>query len=183
MMPLKLSITCRMITATSLLFAAFVLCSNTLFGQNPDAELRQLMSRRADLLQQWRRFNLEENALFGGKSKRDLKKVVETQQRIIELDNRILNFGKLENYEKKKAEKKENLQLRKSLYGRIDSVETLTSRYEEQLSAAAKRENALRAGIARQQSMNKELSIALVLVTGLLLFSLFYNPFRRKKKR
>lgn len=183
MMLLKLSTTFRRIAGTSLLLGVFVLCSNTLLGQNPDAELRQLMNRRADLLQQWRRFNLEENALFGGKSKKDLKNVVETQQRIIELDNRILNFGKLENYEKKKTEKKEDLQLRKSLYGRIDSAETLTSRYEEQIAAAAKREKTLRAGIARQQSVNRGLSIALVLVTGLLLFSLFYNPVRRKKKR
>lgn len=150
-------------------------------GQNADAELQEMMSRRAGLLRQWKRFNLEENALFGGKSKKDLRNVLQTQQRIIELDNQILNYGKLENYTKKKTEKDETLQLRKSLYNRLDSAATLKLRYEEQLSALKKRESTLKTGIERQQSANRGLSIALVLVTALLLLSLFYNPLRKKR--
>src|SRR3546814_190245 len=132
-------------------------------------ELQALMNRRTDLIRQWRRFNLEENAIFGGKSRKDLRNIAEVQQKIIQLDNTILNFGKLENYQQEKTEKKENIQLQKSLYGRIDSIETISSRHEEQISAAGKRENALKARIGRQQSVNRGLSIALVLATGLLL--------------
>src|SRR3546814_10596033 len=69
-------------------------------------ELRALMNRRTDLIRQWRRFNLEENAIFGGKSKKDLRNIAEVQQKIIQLDNTILNFGKLENYQKEKTEKR-----------------------------------------------------------------------------
>src|SRR5690606_21910436 len=38
-------------------------------------ELQELMNRRTELIRQWRRFNLEENALFGGKSKKDLRNI------------------------------------------------------------------------------------------------------------
>ena len=146
----------------------------------PDPELQKMMSRRADLLQQWRRFNLEENALFGGQSKKDLRNIAQVQQKIIALDNQILNHDKLESYTKKKDEKKEALQLRKSLYGRLDSVEALKSRFETQITASKKRESTFKAAMERQQSKNKGLSIALVLVTALLLLSLFYNPLRKK---
>src|SRR5690606_7450612 len=138
------------------------------------SELQELMNRRTELIRQWRRFNLEENAFFGGKSKKDLRNIAEIQQKIIQLDNRIVNFGKLESYQQKKTEKKENLQLQKSLYGRIDSIATISSRYETQIAAAAKRESALYERVERQQSANRGLAVALFLSTGLLLFSLFY---------
>lgn len=150
--------------------------------QEAQAELQRMMSRRADLLQQWRRFNLEENALFGGKSKKDLRNILETQQKIIELDNQILNFGKLENYEKKQSEKMENLQRHRSLYSRLDSLEQVNSRYDVLLKAAEKRESTARNQIAKQQSRNNGLALALVLVTGLLLVSLFYNPVKKKRR-
>src|SRR5690606_18664268 len=57
--------------------------------QTQDAELQEMINRRADLLQEWRRFNLDENALFGGQSKKDLRNVLQVQQQIIELDNQI----------------------------------------------------------------------------------------------
>lgn len=149
--------------------------------QQPDAQLQELTNRRAVLLQEWRRFNLEENALFGGKSKKDLRNIAQIQQKIIALDNQILNYGKLESYTEKKTEKEQSMQLQKSLYGRLDSVEALKSRFAEQIDAAKKRENTLKAGMDRQQSANRTLSYALVLVSALFLLSLFYNPLRRKR--
>ncbi|HYH56630.1 MAG TPA: hypothetical protein VD772_08470, partial [Anseongella sp.] len=90
-------------------------------AQTPDTETEALMKRRAELLQRWKSFNLEENALFGGKSKKDLRNVVQTQKEIIELDNRILNAGKMSAFKAEKTERQETIQHRKSLYGRIDS--------------------------------------------------------------
>src|SRR5690606_27095538 len=49
------------------------------------SELQELMNRRTELIRQWRRFNLEENAFFGGKSKKDLRNIAEIQQKIIQL--------------------------------------------------------------------------------------------------
>src|SRR5690606_34694840 len=109
--------------------------------------------------------------------------IAEVQQKIIQLDNRIVNFGRLENYQPKKTEKKENMQLQKSLYGRIDSIATISSRYETQIAAAAKRESALRERVDRQRSANRGLAIALFLATGLLLLSLFYNPVKQRNRR
>lgn len=149
--------------------------------QQADAEFQALMNRRAGLLQKWKNFNLEENALFGGKSKKDLRNVVQTQKDIIDLDNRILNAGRMSAYTEKKSEKLETLQRQKDLYGRIDSIEAIKSRFEEKLDAFEKREASFNTRIDRQQSTNRGLSIALVLVTALLLFSLFYNPVRKKR--
>lgn len=149
--------------------------------QQADKELQELMNQRASLIQEWRRFNLEENALFGGKSKKDLRNIAEIQQKIIALDNQILNYGKLESYTEKKAEKQESMQLQKSLYGRLDSVEALKSRFAEEIDAAKRRENTFKARMDRQESANRTLSYALVLVSALFLLSLFYNPLRRKR--
>src|SRR5690606_21387330 len=151
-------------------------------SQQANAELQQLMNRRADLLQQCRRFNREGNALRGGHSKKDLRKLVETQQKIIQLDHQILNLGKLECYARQTPEKQENLQLHRALYSRIDTLEKALARQQEQLAAAEKRELTARTAIGRQQARNRGLAIALVLVTGILLVSLFYNPVRKKRK-
>src|SRR3546814_14540366 len=57
-------------------------------------ELQALMNRRTDLIRQWRRFNMEENAIFGGISKKDLWTIADVHQKIIKLYNTIINFGK-----------------------------------------------------------------------------------------
>ncbi|MCO4291928.1 hypothetical protein NF867_03520 [Solitalea sp. MAHUQ-68] len=54
-------------------------------------DLNKLLEQRSSLFQEWKRNNEERNAFFGGQSKNDLKQVIATQQRIIEMDNRIMD--------------------------------------------------------------------------------------------
>src|SRR5690606_12558052 len=99
--------------------------------------------------------NLEENALFGGKSKKDLKNIVQTQKEIIDLDNRILNTGRMAGYAEKQADKEEGIERQRSFYSRIDSLRTAQTRAEQQMEAFRKREASLRETIGRQQSFNR----------------------------
>ncbi|UKJ08954.1 hypothetical protein [Solitalea lacus] len=66
----------------------------TLFGQtleHAQENLNTLIEERSSLFQEWKRNSEERNAFFGGQSKSDLKQVIATQQKIIEVDNRIMD--------------------------------------------------------------------------------------------
>ncbi|WP_142603721.1 hypothetical protein [Solitalea koreensis] len=58
--------------------------------QSAQNELNDLIKRRNELFQEWKRNENENNAFFGGKSKKDLQRIIETQQTIINIDNEIM---------------------------------------------------------------------------------------------
>ncbi|POY35190.1 hypothetical protein C3K47_16555 [Solitalea longa] len=91
------------------------------FAQSLDQarkELNTLLVQRSSLFQEWKRNVQERNAFFGGQSKSDLKQVIATQQKIIELDNRIMD-----------AIDKLNLAKTSSVIEKRDSLSSQTFRF------------------------------------------------------
>jgi hypothetical protein len=58
--------------------------------QDAQNELNILIQKRSELFQEWKRNKYENNAFFGGKSKKDLQRIIQTQQTIINIDNEIM---------------------------------------------------------------------------------------------
>jgi hypothetical protein len=76
------------------LLSLIIILSLTSFAQNfQDAqnELNILIQKRSELFQEWKRNKDENNAFFGGKSKKDLQRIIQTQQTIINIDNEIMS--------------------------------------------------------------------------------------------
>lgn len=68
----------------------------TSFGQGayqparPDSALTVLIGQRAKLYRAWSANQAERNALFGGQSKKDLRRIITTLEQILDKDNQIL---------------------------------------------------------------------------------------------
>ncbi|AFD05811.1 hypothetical protein [Solitalea canadensis] len=76
------------------LFAFLLLTTFTVFSQTVEQaqeNLNTLIEQRSILFQEWKKNKDERNAFFGGQSKNDLRQIIETQQRIIEMDNKVMD--------------------------------------------------------------------------------------------
>lgn len=142
-------------------------------------DIQQLMNEREALFREWKEHSLERNALFGGRSKNDLRNVIESQQRIIELDSKI--FHALRSHIPVDTQ---NLsEKNKVLFEQLDSLRTVRQKVQRELNAITKREQVLQARIDKLQISNRNLSVFLVLTIILFILAIFYISSIRQRKK
>lgn len=76
------------------LFAFLFSITFSVFSQTVEQaqeNLNTVIEQRNTLFLEWKKNKDERNAFFGGQSKNDLRQIIETQQKIIEMDNKVMD--------------------------------------------------------------------------------------------
>lgn len=122
------------------LFAFLSTITFSVFSQTVEQaqeNLNTLIEQRSTLFLEWKKNKDERNAFFGGQSKNDLRQIIETQQKIIEMDNKVMD-----------AIERLNVARNSSIVEKRDSLSGQTFRFNSELerlkNLVAQKENKVR---------------------------------------
>lgn len=144
----------------------------------PDSVLTILIDQRARLYRAWSANERERNALFGGQSKKDLRRIIETLQAILSKDNQILD-------ELNRLKEEETTQLRRKNTEIVQRANTLivessgTGELAQRMEMLVKLERE-RAKVAEAR---RERTVQIAVVAGLALLALGWLIGRRRRRR
>lgn len=149
-----------------------------------DSLLRVLISQRSKLHKDWAYFQEQNHALFGGKSKNDLRDIIATLERIIAKDNQIL--ARLQTVNQKERERLELQALR--LQTKTGDLTSQTNSFLNETNAMTERVQRLEARLKAEKEQRKAaeariestFQIASAIVVGVVLLA--YFAWRRARR-
>lgn len=149
-----------------------------------DSLLQVLIGQRSKLHKDWDYFREQNHALFGGKSKNDLRDIIATLERIVAKDNQIL--ARLQTVNQKERERLELQALR--LQTKTGSLTTQTNSFLNETNAMTERVQRLEARLKAEKEQRKAaeariestFQIASALVVGVVLLA--YLAWRRTRR-
>lgn len=116
-----------------------------------DSVLRVLIGQRAKLYNDWDYYQQQNHALFGGKSKRDLRDIIATLEKILAKDNQIL--ARLRTVSEKERERLELQALR--LQTKTGSLTNQTNSFLNETNEMADRVQRLEARLKAEKEQRK----------------------------
>lgn len=149
-----------------------------------DSLLRLLINQRSKLYKDWDYYQQQNHALFGGKSKKDLRDIIATLERIIAKDNQIL--ARLQTVNAKERERLELQALR--LQTKTGSLTNQTNSFLNETNAMTERVQRLEARLKAEKEVRKAaeariestFQIASAIVVGVVLLA--YLAWRRTRR-
>jgi ABC-type phosphate transport system auxiliary subunit len=149
-----------------------------------DSQLAALIGQRSKLYKDWDYYQQQNHALFGGKSKNDLRDIIATLERIIAKDNQIL--ARLQTVNAKERERLELQALR--LQTKTGSLTNQTNSFLNETNEMAERVQRLEARLKAEKEQRKAaeariestFQIASAIVVGVVLLA--YLAWRRARR-
>lgn len=149
-----------------------------------DAQLATLIGQRAKLYNDWDYYQRQNHALFGGKSKKDLRDIIATLEKILAKDNQIL--ARLRTVNEKERERLELQALR--LQTKTGSLTNQTNSFLNETNEMAERVQKLEARLkaekesrkAAEARVERTFQIASAIVVGVLVLA--YLAWRRTRR-
>lgn len=141
----------------------------------PDSVLTILIDQRARLYRAWNANERERNALFGGQSKKDLRRIITTLEQILAKDNQILaELNRLKEQETAELRRKNS-----DIVQRSNSYLVESSGSGEQMQ---RMENLVKAERARAKTAEtqREQTVQIAVAAGLVLLALGWLIGRRR---
>ncbi|MCU0352824.1 MAG: hypothetical protein MUD08_03650 [Cytophagales bacterium] len=159
-----------------IVFCLFVTVFSIGFASAQSADLGRLLQERDQLYHQYDSLGREKNALFGGRSKKDLQNMILALQRIIAKDNEIIREVRRTSYQKES-----------NLYGQSraagDRIYDLESRVSALTSQLKRRNNELadqQAATADLIGSMRKLQIGVMLLTAVIVGGAYYMYRKRR---
>jgi predicted ATP-dependent protease len=132
----------------------------------PDSTLNVLIAQRARLYQTWKANEQERHALFGGQSKNDLRRIIQTLEQILAKDNEILaELNRLKEQETTELRRKNSDIVRRSNEYLVES--SGTGEQVQRMEMLLKQERAR----ARAAETNAEQTLRTALIAGAFLLA------------
>ncbi len=132
------------------LLATFAVAQTATTGVN-DSLLNQLVRERARLYKDWNYFQEQNHALFGGKSKNDLRNIIATLEGIVAKDNQIL--GRLRTVTDKERQRMELEKMR--LTSKTGELTTQTNSFLGESNQLAERTQRLEARLKAEKEARR----------------------------
>ncbi len=138
------------------LFFAICLLAVSATAQTPtsytaDSTLTQLIAQRSKLYKDWDYFQQQNHALFGGKSKNDLRDIIATLEKIVAKDNQVL--ARLSTINAKERERLELQALR--LQTKTGDLTNQTNSFLDESNELAERVKKMDARLKAERELRK----------------------------